>query len=184
MNNLARKFVEKSKQNERLFIQGIILKDKEALKKLEKNFNDYLFKICLYKHIKRTINYAAIKLKKKQNKKEEIEKLCLNILDEDFKEERLYSIPDERIDIIKEVCSPGENTSFKEIFCDKEILEAIKTLTDRQKEILYKCIVRDQKETLVAKELGVTKQAVNKTKNAALNKLRNKLGGTYNGYIQ
>nr|WP_243183323.1 sigma factor-like helix-turn-helix DNA-binding protein [Anaerosolibacter carboniphilus] len=81
------------------------------------------------------------------------------------------------MDFIEEIYGDKENIDYREIFADKEVLQAIETLTDRQKQIIHECIIKDKEEEMVAKELGITKQAVNKIKQAALNKLRKEVGG-------
>ncbi len=104
--------------------------------------------------------------------------MSLNIVDPNFNEERINLIEysqNDFLDDITEFVVKDSSCSYDEISHDKKILKAINTLTDRQKQILYMCVITGESDTLVAKKLGITKQGVNKIKKAALNKLRRKL---------
>ncbi|MBB6214446.1 DNA-directed RNA polymerase specialized sigma subunit [Anaerosolibacter carboniphilus] len=103
--------------------------------------------------------------------------MYLNVLDADFEEEKINTIADAPMDFIEEIYRDQEDIDYHEIFTDKEVLEAISALTDRQKQIIHECIIKNKEEELVAKDLGITKQAINKIKQAALNKLRKQIGG-------
>nr|WP_243183544.1 sigma factor-like helix-turn-helix DNA-binding protein [Anaerosolibacter carboniphilus] len=81
------------------------------------------------------------------------------------------------MDFTEEIYRDKENIDFSDILTDKETLQAINILTDRQKQIIHECIIRDKEEETVAKELGISKQAVNKIKKTALDKLRKEIGG-------
>lgn len=177
MDNLAKKFLEEDAANRELYVQGIIFKNDSFLAVLNQKFNDYLFRVNLYSYIKKTIFYAARDLKQRENELREKEGLYLNILDADFGEEKINTIADTPIDFTEEIYKDQEDIDYREIFTDKEVLEAINTLTDRQKQIIYECIIKDKEEEIVAKELGISKQAINKIKQAALNKLRKQIGG-------
>ncbi len=107
----------------------------------------------------------------------EKEGLYLNALDLDFNEERINDIPDESIDFFEEIYEDKEEVDFKEIITGQEVLKAVNTLTERQKQIIYECIIKEKKDSWVAKELGISKQTVHKIKNNALKKLRKQIGG-------
>ncbi|MFT9496153.1 sigma factor-like helix-turn-helix DNA-binding protein [Anaerosolibacter sp.] len=177
MDNLAKKFLEEDAANKDLYVQGVIFKNDSFLDVLNQKFNDYLFRINLYSYIKKTIFYAARELKQKENALREKEGLYLNVLDDDFGEEKINTIADTPMDFVEEICRDQEDINYHELFTDKEVLEAISTLSARQKQIIHECIIKNKEEEMVAKELGITKQAVNKIKQAALNKLRKQIGG-------
>nr|WP_243183542.1 sigma factor-like helix-turn-helix DNA-binding protein [Anaerosolibacter carboniphilus] len=81
------------------------------------------------------------------------------------------------MDFTEEIYRDKEDINYHEIFTDKKVLEAINTLTDRQRQIIHECIIKDKGEETIAKELGISKQAVNKIKKTALDKLRKQIGG-------
>ncbi|MBB6217155.1 DNA-directed RNA polymerase specialized sigma subunit [Anaerosolibacter carboniphilus] len=177
MDRLAKQFLEEDAANKELYVQGIIFKNDRVLDVLNQKFNDYLFRIKLYSYIRKSIVFAAMDIKTMESEIREKEGLYLNVLDADFEEERINTIADAPMDFIEEIYGDKENIDYREIFADKEVLQAIETLTDRQKQIIHECIIKDKEEEMVAKELGITKQAVNKIKQAALNKLRKEVGG-------
>lgn len=171
MNQLAENFLKTQKLDDEL-------KSNMLPCSLQDEFNNYAFKVYLYGYIKKTIVLSAIQIKKKTNQISQREELSLNIIDPDFNEERINLIgcsQNEFLDDINDFIVKDAGYSYDEISHDKKILQAIETLTDRQKEILHRCIIKGEGDTLVAKNLGITKQGVNKTKKAALNKLRRKL---------
>ncbi len=177
MDHLARRFLEGDTENRDLYINGILLKDRTSLESLNKKFNDYLFRISLCSYIKKSIVFASIDLREKESTIREKEGLYLNTLDENFDEEKINTIPDASVNFEEEIYVDKEYLDLCEIFTDRNILKAIHNLTERQKQIVYECIVKDKKDHLVAKELGISKQSVNKIKNTALNKLRKQIGG-------
>lgn len=68
------------------------------------------------------------------------------------------------------------SSSFEEMIeMDLTLKKALESLTPLQKNIVEKVILLETKEEAVAKELGITRQGVNRTKQRALNKLRNYL---------
>ena len=92
-----------------------------------------------------------------------------------FEEESINTISDAEIDYIEEIFKPDSTIRFQDIIEDYNLLKAIEALPDRQKEILYKLIVLEKTEKELTNELGVSKQAINKSKNKALEKLRTEL---------
>ncbi|KAB3530333.1 hypothetical protein F8154_13935 [Alkaliphilus pronyensis] len=141
-------------------------------------FNDYVFRVYLYSYIKKTIVFTAWQIKKKQKELYNYEELSLDVVDPGFSEKRVNYIMDtvKSNDIVEE---EEGNYDYTEISHKKEITEAISTLTERQKEIIYRCIILNESDTNVAKRLGISKQGVNKTKITALNKLKKRLGKKY-----
>ncbi|MBB6218726.1 RNA polymerase sigma factor (sigma-70 family) [Anaerosolibacter carboniphilus] len=177
MDSLAKKFLEEDAANKELYVQGIIFKNDDFLDVLNQKFNDYLFRINLYSYIRKSIVFAAMDVKQKGNEIREKEGLYLNVLDADFEEEKINTIADAPIDFIEEIYRDKENIDYREIFVNKKVLEAIDELTDRQKQIIHECIIKEKEEEMVAKELEISQQAVNKIKKTALDKLRKQIGG-------
>jgi len=183
MHQLGENFINESEENKKLFINAMVFKNNKDFEILKKKFNDFLFKIRLYAYIKKTISFESHQIQKKENKKKERESLFLNATDTDFNEEKINSVPDDSIDFMREICDPYKEVDFNEIFYNKRILKSFKVLTNKQKEVIYECILKDKDEKIVAKELGVSAQAINKTKNTALEKLKKELRGEICGDI-
>jgi len=177
MSNLARRFLSENDEHKKLYVDGIILKDLKALNKLEQDFNDYLFKVYLYSYIKKSIQFSSTKIHKKENRITSRERLYLNVLDVNFQEERVNIIPDKEIDMIDRIYELRESIDYTLIFSDEKLLKAFNKLTNREKEIINECIINDKSQTEMSKKLGVSIQAVNKTKNSALKKLSKELKG-------
>ncbi|WP_156099375.1 helix-turn-helix transcriptional regulator [Caloranaerobacter azorensis] len=176
MHRLLREFLREDDENENLYYLGIVLNNNEYRKKLEDEFNDYLFRTHLVSYIKKSIKYTSYKIKTKIKLLNKREKKILNVVDEEFQEERIYTIRDDSIDYIDIITKPSETVDFSNIIKDQKILKAIDMLTDRQKEILYKCIILGLDDKTVAKSLNISVQSVNKTKNAAIRNIRKLIG--------
>ena len=84
MDSLARKFLEEDATNKDLYVQGIIFKSDSFLEVLNRRFNDYLFRINFCSYIKKTIFFAAMDLKKRDQLIREKEGLYLNVLDSEI----------------------------------------------------------------------------------------------------
>jgi len=143
-----------------------------------KDLNDYMFKVYLYGYIKKTIIFSAMQIKKKNSQVRKREEAILNVIDPNFNEERLNLIAYDEVDFLEDLCRvEGETPKFDEISKNQGLIKAIDSLTDRQKEIIYRCIIIGESDTLVASKLGITKQGVNKIKRTALKKMRIRLEG-------
>ncbi len=163
-------FVDEQKLKEPLL-------EEESSTSIEEDFTDYIFKVYLYGYVKKTIIFSAIQIKKKTNQIRKREELTLNVVDPDFQEERLNLISYGEVDFIEEIFQLIDDAPvYNEISHNEEMIKAMDTLTDRQKEILYRCIIKGESDTLVGYKLGISKQGVNKIKKTALKKLRLILG--------
>lgn len=176
MQRLFENFLNENNKNKELYYFATILNDEKALKKLENEFNDYLFKTYLYSYIIKSIKYTSYKIKAKRKALNDREKLILNVVNEEFLEERIYTIKDNDTDYIESITKTSELANFTNIADNIEVLNAINRLTDKQKEILYKCIILDLDEKTVAGRLKTSIQSVNKTKNTAIKNIRKAIG--------
>lgn len=68
------------------------------------------------------------------------------------------------------------DNELKEVFCNEEIYRQILVMTDRQKEVLCGLYVFTLTEDALAKQLGVSQQAVSKTHRNIIRKLREVVG--------
>ncbi|KZE49334.1 sigma-70 family RNA polymerase sigma factor [Brevibacillus parabrevis] len=77
--------------------------------------------------------------------------------------------------------SEWENKAkWEDVIADKRVLDAVQTLTEKEREILALLYLRNLKEVETATLLGTSQQAVSKTKKRALLKLRKQLEGGEN----
>lgn len=144
--------------------------------KLIKDFDAYVYKVYFYGYVKKTIRYSSLKHQQRVKEQQEREALSLNIIDEGFHEERINTLPDTTSDLTEHLNQfTSYQTAFDEISPDPVLSKALKSLTDRQKEILYRCVVLGESDTRLAAEKGVTKQGINKLKHTALNKVRSQI---------
>ncbi|SHK59335.1 RNA polymerase sigma factor, sigma-70 family [Tepidibacter formicigenes DSM 15518] len=75
----------------------------------------------------------------------------------------------EMVEINYDLLSDNSNIDF---YSNVFILELLEKLSYLQKEIITKKIIYDFSDTEIANQLGISRQAVNSTKNRALNRLR------------
>lgn len=177
MYKLADSFINQNMENESIFREGILSGGIVEMKSLNSKFYDYLFKVFACGYVKKTIIYNSMKYKKQRKEEKSREELSLNIIPEGFDEERINAIIDENTynnELFYETNYCDE--VFSQIVENLELLRALNTLTERQKEVIYMCYVLEEKEAALAKKLNVSLQAINKTKNQAIRKLRRAMG--------
>lgn len=176
MHNLAQKFLSID-ENIILFEKALNKNDDKYKFQINKKFNDYLFKIYFCSYVNKCITYKAKNIKNKY--KNQKEQLILNYQKENYEEDYVNNIPDDSVNYIESITAPSLQMEFNNICTDIEILSAINSLTDKQKEIIYHCCVLQRSETELAKEMHVTRQAICKGKNIALKKIRLYLEATH-----
>lgn len=169
MTNLAWEYLNLD-ENTVLLKRALQSKDKEARFKINEKLNNYLFKIYFCSYVNKCITFTAKNIKNKY--KNQRQQLMLNCKSENYEMDYINSIPDNSIDYIEKITAPKLQVDFNNICSDIEILSAINSLTDKQKEIVYHCCVLQRSEASLAEELRVTRQAVSKAKNIALKKIR------------
>lgn len=172
MNNLTQKFLSLN-ENSILLKNALDSKDKEANLKINEKFNDYLFKIYFCSYINKCITFTAKNIKCKNQRQE----LILNCNNGNNEVDYINNIPDNSIDFIEKITAPKSQVDFNNICTDIEILSAINSLTNKQKELIYHCCVLQKSEVLLAEEMHITRQAISKAKNIALKKIRLYLEG-------
>lgn len=177
MHNLVDNFINQNIENESMFRKDVINGAIVEMKSLNSKFYDYLFKVFACSYVNKTIVYNSMKYKKGKEKEKFREELSLNAVPEGFDEEKVNTIIHENAYANELVY---ETNYYSEVFSliveNLELLRALNTLTERQKEIIYMCYVLDQEEAKIAKKFNVSLQAINKTKNQAIRKLRQSMG--------
>lgn len=167
------KFLQDDAKNIQLYLKWTQTRDEQLLTKLNILFKDFLFKVFLYSYIYKSLKLKARAFHIKQKGISEHEDLSLNVKYSEIDEEMINDIPDESINLDEELFDNSEE--FWETISDPRLLKSYNALTEKQKLVLYKCIILNQSENSVAKELGISVQAVNKTKNSALDRMRKEM---------
>ncbi|MBZ9634058.1 sigma-70 family RNA polymerase sigma factor [Clostridium sp. FP1] len=175
MNFIIENFINKDKENEALFIKFKLYNDEKALEELDMKFKVYMFQLRFLSYVNKSMIFYSIKYKEKKVKNDNREILNLNVKSEGSEEERISRISAEELDFTEEISRPGEEVDFKKTIESPGLLNALEKLPDRQKEIIYKLMVLNKSQNELINELGISRQSINKSKNLALNKLKNEL---------
>lgn len=183
MKNLAEKFLADDDENLEIYKTWKENKSERLRDVLNIKYKNFILKIFFTSYIKKQITYTALQIKKRSSRLNTKEKLMLNTTHVDFNEDYINVIADKIIDFAELVSQAQERYTFDDIISDPKILSAVNSLSTRQKEIIYMIYIENKKEVEVAKELNVSLQSINKTKNKALMKLQSKLRGEDFGNI-
>lgn len=170
-NRLVKGFL-KNEEAKNLYISFLENPTTEKQDKIEKLFRIHVRKIQLLSYFSKTLHFESQKFDKKLRKKNFVQQLILD-------KEATYG-EDKIIDLIQiedtsDVLDFGafvQSNDIENFFEDKLLYKIISKLSLKQKEILHALFVRNLKEAEIAQELGVTKQAINKTKNQTLKKIK------------
>ncbi len=141
--------------------------------------NDALLKAHFCSYVQKTITLTALQLKKAKAEKRSKENLSLNVVDPEFKEERVNLVAADAVDFLKEIELGEGADNLSELTENKKIIDAFLGLTKKQRTIFYHCILLGERDLDVAVRLGITKQAVNKTKRGAIKKIREAMPDDY-----
>jgi RNA polymerase sigma factor (sigma-70 family) len=171
-----KKFLNENPENKILYNYFFTTKNKKVFDILFYRYNAFLFKIHVLKYIKVSINKSAITLKNKTFKEvsRKNKELILNSSNYDYGEDLINSIPDNSSDVLNKIVK--NNKTFKQIISNKNLLEAINSLSEKQREILYLIYIKDCKEKEIAVSKKVTIQNINKIKLRALENIRDEWG--------
>lgn len=140
--------------------------DTQRNDELDSRFQEFYGEVRFTKFISSLIRFTAIELAVRNQKTsnacqptDEIERVMDSLVSDSDKSER------------------EDNSEWEDVLSDKRILDAVQALTENEQEILTLLYLRNLKEAEAASLLGVSQQAVSKTKKRALLKLRKQLGG-------
>jgi RNA polymerase sigma factor (sigma-70 family) len=164
--------MNENEENKELLDELKFKKNMESFDALLDKFNDYLFKIYAVGYIKTSIQRGSMDLKSSifEQIKKNSEELTLNSDSNNFNEDQINNLQDNNINIIGTIT--GKSKDFKDIITDEELLGSIKSLSDKQKEILFLLFLQGLDEKSIADRNNVSVQSVNKIKLKALNRLR------------
>lgn len=118
----------------------------------------------------------AKEIRIKHIKLKSIEELSLNSLNPETGEEMINMLISDPVDFENEILQDNSDLDYTEIVTDPRLLNAINSLSETQRLILYRCIVENLKESEIAEELKISVQAVNKNKSKAIKKIRSAIG--------
>lgn len=150
---------------------------------LEKSFKMYSLEVRLLAYFSKSIYFAAQKYDKKERQINKSNQLILDKPLNDDGETLLNLIGDEE-------CILDENaeeisidfSNLENYFEDEFIYKSVSQLNLKQKEILYLAYVKQYSDVEIGEILNVTRQAVNKQKNKAINLIRRSINGWVRGY--
>jgi len=170
------KFILSNDENKELFIRYKNYGDRKAMEQLRCRFDKHLMGIKLISYIKQMMTYSVIDYQNKKTNIETKEILNLNTKDDNFHQEKIDLIEgDDGEHIDKIIVHSSDKVDFNSLCIDEKILKVIERLSDKQKEILYRTVVLNKSEKELERELNISQQAINKTKNKALEKIRYEL---------
>lgn len=168
-NRLLYTFLTNEKIN-KLYLSYVEHPSQHKKDMIEKLFQIHVRKIQLLTYFAKILHFEAQKFDKKMRHLSQTNPLVLDrnvndgegiILDFIGESHTLY-----------EYESPINSHDIEFIFEDKYLYQVISKLSTKQKEILYLLYINGLTEIEVAQRLNITKQAVNKTKNQTLKKIK------------
>lgn len=169
-NPLSNAFI-KSEEGDELVRAYLSKPSKENLDRLNEAFKAHYLKIKTFSYFSKTIGFEAKHFDKKRRK---IADRFLLILDAPIDGEESMTMKDVIVDPIQNTSDIPSET-WEDNITNEDIRNAIKDLTERQKEVIKYSFFQDMKDREIANKLGISQQAVSKTRRAALEKLRREL---------
>lgn len=136
---------------------------------LNKRFTQYYFEIRMLSYLSKTIHFEAKRFDAKIRRRNQ---RCLLILDTSPKESDHTS---RLTDFIADPGLPPDpliSNQLEDHIQNPKLHRSVSKLTNRQKEVLYYSFVEEWTDTRIAQKLGVSQQAVTKTRQNALRKIR------------
>ena len=170
-NRLLQSFLTDEKI-EKLYLSYV--EDPSQFKKdqIENLFQIYVRKIQLLTYFSKVLYFESQKYDKKTRRIAQNNALILDKSVNDSKVTVLDLIGETQPFYELDFSSPINPHDLEFLLEDKHLYQIISKLSVKQKEILYLIYVEGWTEIEVAQKLTITKQAVNKTKNQTLKKIR------------
>ena len=134
MHNLVRKFLNENNRNSELYFKAKTYGNQYDINRLYEEFHNYVFRIYFISYIEKSLRFKALEIKRKRKKLSERELCTLNVIDEDFNEEKINMIRDDSIDPLDEM---SKGMDFKDMVANKELANAIENTTNKQKLVLF-----------------------------------------------
>ena len=170
-NRLLQSFLSDKKTNELYqgYLENPTIETKDLL---EKSFQIHVRKFQLLSYFSQTLFFESQRYDKKIRRNKNLYQLVLDKDASSGESKIVDMIPDEKTKDGFEIMSYNSLTHLELVFEDKQLYEIVSNLTQRQKDIVYAVFIENETEDKIANRLGITKQAVNKTKNQALRKIK------------
>ncbi|CAM3036853.1 sigma-70 family RNA polymerase sigma factor [Paenibacillus sediminis] len=170
-NPVIRGFFE-DKANVLLLARHLVNPSKEASSKLEGAFLRYFFRVRFTKYLCSLIRYCDIDYHRKRTRDELRYPLVFDALMGDGEStigEILYSTA------IEEEIPISDPKTFQQSFNDDSLFYAFNRLTDKQKLIITLAYSTSAIDNEIARLLHISQQAITKTRQTALKKMRNNI---------
>ena len=167
-NPLSKGFL-KSKKGIVVFNEYQCAPSEENLDKLNKAFKYYYMTVRYLSYFSKTLGYEA---KHYDKKRRTVEDRFSLVLDAPIAED--LTMKDAITDNTQDT-SEIQSEIWEDTIISETIKQAIKLLTERQKEVINYSFFREMKDKEIAKKIGISPQSVSQTKQAALKKLRREL---------
>lgn len=146
---------------------------KENYELLDKNFRDYCLKARIISYFTKLIRFGAKHYDAKLREDNERYLLVLDVEKDDKKiTKKEIIMVDNSIEL-----EETHHKCLEDYIESPELFNAIKTLTNRQKQILFLSYVKQFKDIEIAETFQVSQQSISKNRNKALIKIR----GSFNG---
>ena len=138
------------------------MQDREALNRLNTLFRQYYTEIRFIAYVTKLIRYTAINFDRKRR---------LGHLRFPLTLDQPVGASTAWIDLIENPKTNEETNSFEELFLDKSLFLAYSRLTGKQKEALDLFYRFEYSDTEIARESGISQQAISRRRKRALEKL-------------
>ena len=162
------------KENQKLYQLYKEFPTKDNEKKLDNAFRNYFRKIRAISYLNKVIHFESKhfdKIFRRNNER------YLLILDRPINTEENISVMSELLEdyssnnFVDEIYSEHLEDHFHSL----DVINSIKNLTEKQKRILFMYFIKNLKDAEIAKVLKISQQAVSKTRNKAITKIRSDL---------
>lgn len=167
-----------------LFIQAVTSPTRENQKALDHTFKKFYQRIRIINFLSTILYYGAIDYDKKNRKHNQRYALILDkpigISSEDAGVTMvdLIASPDAEMDDL----ISSKHDTLEENISRSSLIKALRTLTDKEKEILDLAYLHDMSDRSIARKVGLSHQAIGKTRKKALSKIRSYIGGNKGVY--
>lgn len=157
------------KENKELYLAYLNDQSLSNKDKLDEAFTSHTKQILAIAYLKKLIYYESRRFDKKRREFENKQPVILNApIEEDIT--MMDTIADENSEPHFQLALRA--STIEGVIRDNLLIDAIRRLTDRQREILYYRYVLNWNDTMIAKKYNVSQQAISKSHKKALQKMR------------
>lgn len=169
-NRLLKSFLEDEKINKlyNSYLENPTTHTKDTIEKL---FKIHVRKLQLLSYFSRVLYFESQRYDKQIRRNNRFNQLTLDSNINDGENRFIDLIPDESIDDDSEWIY-SDFAHLEVIFEDKQLYNIVSKLGQKKKYVLHSIFVDNLTEEEISKKLGISKQAVNKAKNQAFQKIR------------